>query len=115
MTNFKKHAQRAYRASVSEINTKTRNKKSDSIQITIQQSKWESVAEHQTDEQYSKQGKMKDWKHFCKIDWSPKTIKSFLSKPIFCAIEEETEQKRCSKVNLLSKITLRILKRVAQS
>ena len=34
--DFKKHAQRAYRALAPEIRTKTRNKKSGSIQIPIQ-------------------------------------------------------------------------------
>ena len=37
MIDFKKQAQRVYKPYVPEINTKTRNKKCDSIQIPIQQ------------------------------------------------------------------------------
>ena len=59
--DFKNHAQRAYRASVPEINTRIRNKKSESIQIPIQQSKMRICCrkKKKTSEQYSNQGKKK--------------------------------------------------------
>ena len=70
----------------------------------------ESAAEYQTGEQYSKQDKIKELKHFIKTDASPKILEDFLNKPSFCAIIEETERRCDSKVNLLSKVTPRILK-----
>ena len=72
--------------------------------------RWESAAEDQTGEQYSKQGRMKELKHLNKTSWSPKILKDFLSRPIFWANEEEMERMCLLKVNLLSKVTPRILK-----
>ena len=43
------------------------------------------------------------------MDCSPKILKDFLRIPIFCAIEEDRERMCFSKVNLLSKVTPRIL------
>ena len=72
--------------------------------------RWESAAEDQTGEQYSKQGRIKELKHLNKTSWSPRILKDFLSRPIFWATEEEMERMCLSKVNLLSNITPRILK-----
>ena len=72
--------------------------------------RWESAAEDQTGEQYSKQGRIKELKHLNKTSWSPKILKDFLSRPIFWATEEEMERMCLSKVNLLSNIIPRILK-----
>ena len=55
----------------------------------------ESAAEDQAGEQYSKHGRMKELKHLFKTEGSPKILKDFLSRPIFCATgDRPAEQKK---------------------
>ena len=66
MIDFEEHAQTAYEATVPQVSIK--------IRLLSKSLRCESAAENQTREQYSKQDKIKELKHFNKTHGSPNIL-----------------------------------------